>query len=287
MKLTIFLLIGLISIVSGPTLASPQGEYPASVSELTIVSHGKRMPGIAYLASGQGPHPTVLLLHGYPGNEKNLDVAQALRRLGWNVVFFHYRGAWGSEGEFSYRGAEQDVQVALQYMSDAKNAQRLRIDPLRISIVGHSMGGHMALAGIFDNPSVRCAVAYDGANMGANGRGLGADEASKKLWRDYGDSLFMLNGWSGAKAQDEIAQYGTELDLVTRVEKINGRPILLIPADTNVIPMDVHIQPLVAAIEASKDNQLSVILINDDHSFSSSRQTLIETTAKFLHASCK
>lgn len=287
MKLTKFLFVGLISIVSAPILAKSQGEYPASVSELKIVSHTKRMPGIAYLAAGQGPHPTVLLLHGYPGNEKNLDVAQALRRLGWNVVFFHYRGAWGSEGEFSYRNAEQDVQVVLQYMSDAKNAQRLRIDPLRISIVGHSMGGHMALAGIVDNPSVKCAVAYDGANMGANGRGLGADEASKKMWKDYGDSLFMLNGWSGTKAQDEIAQYGAELDLVKRVKKINGRPILLIPADTDVIPMDIHIQPLVAAIEASKDSQLSVVLINDDHSFSSSRQTLIETTAKFLKASCQ
>ncbi|MFT5136946.1 MAG: pimeloyl-ACP methyl ester carboxylesterase [Arenicella sp.] len=287
LKLTKFLFVGLISIVSAPILAKSQGEYPASVSELKIVSHTKRMPGIAYLAAGQGPHPTVLLLHGYPGNEKNLDVAQALRRLGWNVVFFHYRGAWGSEGEFSYRNAEQDVQVVLQYMSDAKNAQRLRIDPLRISIVGHSMGGHMALAGIVDNPSVKCAVAYDGANMGANGRGLGADEASKKMWKDYGDSLFMLNGWSGTKAQDEIAQYGAELDLVKRVKKINGRPILLIPADTDVIPMDIHIQPLVAAIEASKDSQLSVVLINDDHSFSSSRQTLIETTAKFLKASCQ
>jgi pimeloyl-ACP methyl ester carboxylesterase len=287
MKLTTFLFVGLISFVSAPILAKSQGEYPASVSELTIVSHTKRMPGIAYLGAGQGPHPTVLLLHGYPGNEKNLDVAQALRRLGWNVVFFHYRGAWGSEGEFSYRNAEQDVQVVLKYMSDAKNAQRLRIDPLRISIVGHSMGGHMALAGIIDNPSVKCAVAYDGANMGANGRGLGADEASKKMWKDYGDSLFMLNGWSGTKAQDEIAQYGAELDLVKRVKKINGRPILLIPADTDVIPMDIHIQPLVAAIEASKDSQLSVVLINDDHSFSSSRQTLIETTAKFLKASCQ
>ena len=39
----------------------------------------------------------VLLLHGFPGNEKNLDLAQDLRADGFNVLFFHYRGAWGSE----------------------------------------------------------------------------------------------------------------------------------------------------------------------------------------------
>jgi len=38
----------------------------------------------------------VVLLHGYPGNERNLDLAQARRRDGWDIVFFHYRGAWGS-----------------------------------------------------------------------------------------------------------------------------------------------------------------------------------------------
>lgn len=64
------------------------------------------MSGLIYIASGAGPHPTVILLHGYPGNEKNLDLAQSLRREGWNVLFFHYRGAWGSEGEFSLTGAE-------------------------------------------------------------------------------------------------------------------------------------------------------------------------------------
>ena len=287
MRITTFLLMALFGLTSSGAFAKSQGLYPASVSELTILSHTKRMPGIAYLAAGQGPHPTVLLLHGYPGNEKNLDVAQALRRLGWNVIFFHYRGAWGSEGEFSYRGAEQDVQAVLEYMSDADNSKKLRIDPNKISIVGHSMGGHMAVAGILDNPDVKCAVSYDGANIGANGKGLGADEASRKLWKEYGDSLFMLNGWSGTKAEEEIARYGAELDLVKRANKINGRPLLFIPADTDVIPMEIHIEPLIEAIEKTKDSQLSVTLINDDHSFSSSRQTLIETTARFLNKSCK
>ncbi|MFT5312214.1 MAG: pimeloyl-ACP methyl ester carboxylesterase [Paraglaciecola sp.] len=258
----------------------------ASITELTIESHGSRMSGLAYLAAGSGRHPTVLLLHGYPGNEKNLDVAQALRRKGWNVVFFHYRGAWGSEGEFSFRNGEQDVQAALNYMRDPANAKTLRIDPGRISIIGHSMGGHMAIAGILDNENVRCAIAYDGANMGAKGKGLFNDPEASAMWSNYSDTLFMLQGWSGAKAMQEINEYGTELDLVTRANKINQRPVLLIAADTDVIPIKLHIKPLLDALATTEDSDVHYLLIDDDHSFSSSRLELIEATEGFLNKRC-
>jgi len=46
-----------------------------------------------YVAAGAGPHPAVVLLHGFPGNEKTLDLAQDVRRAGWNVLYFNYRGA--------------------------------------------------------------------------------------------------------------------------------------------------------------------------------------------------
>jgi pimeloyl-ACP methyl ester carboxylesterase len=56
------------------------------------------MNALFYLAGGPGPHPTIVLLHGFPGNEQNLDLAQSIRRAGWNVLTLHYRGAWGSPG---------------------------------------------------------------------------------------------------------------------------------------------------------------------------------------------
>src|SRR5689334_15673236 len=70
--------------------------YPPGTEELAFLSHGARLNGFFYLAAGRGPHPTAILLHGFPGNERNLDLAQALRRAGMNVLFFSYRGAWGS-----------------------------------------------------------------------------------------------------------------------------------------------------------------------------------------------
>lgn len=49
--------------------------------------HGKLLATL-YTAGGEGPHPTILLLHGIPGSEQNLDLAQAFRpgRLSRNDI---------------------------------------------------------------------------------------------------------------------------------------------------------------------------------------------------------
>ncbi len=271
-------------MLSNDVFAKAQREHPAGITELIIESSGQRMSGIIYTAAGEGVHPTMVLLHGYPGNEKNLDVAQAMRREGWNVIFFHYRGAWGSEGEFSFQNAEADVQAVLHYIMDSNVAKKLAIDTHKISIVGHSMGGHMALAGILDNPNVSCAVSYDGANMG---KGLLSDPAIIKMWSDYSDQLFMLNGWSGKKMLTEVSEHGEALDLVSRVDSINGRPVFIIAANSDVIPLATQITPLVSALKATKNSKISYLLIEDDHSFSSSRLQLISATASFLNTNCR
>ena len=283
-KIIFLCLLNIINL-SNLAYAKKTTEYSASSVELTFNSHGKRMSGFIYQAAGIGPHPTVLLLHGYPGNEKNLDVSQALRKQGFNVVFFHYTGAWGSEGEFSFLNAEEDVQTVLNYMNI--NAADLRIDKRLISIVGHSMGGHMAIAGILDNPSVKCAIAYDGANLGVNDVGMFDDPETTIPWKEYSNSLFMLNGWSGKKAEDELKKYSKDLNLVRRVNSLKGRPVLLIPASTDVIPMKSHIKPLFKALKQTNNSKISYKLIDDDHSFNSSRDELIQTSIKFLHSNCK
>jgi dienelactone hydrolase len=171
-------------------------------------------------------------------------------------------------------------------VQNTDNAKRLKVDPQKVSLVGHSMGGHMAIAGILDNQSVRCAVAHDGANMGANGKGLFSDEQSIKLWSDYSDTLFMLNGWSGDKAVAEISQHGADLDLVMRASNLNGRPVILIAADTDVIPIDLHIKPLHKAL-GEHSSKVAYELIDDDHSFSNSRDKLISSSLKFLDDNCR
>jgi pimeloyl-ACP methyl ester carboxylesterase len=78
-----------------------------------LPSHGSMLNALMYEAAGVGPHGTVVLLHGFPGNEKDLDLAQAVRRDGWNVLYFDYRGSWGSPGAFSFQHSVEDAQSAV------------------------------------------------------------------------------------------------------------------------------------------------------------------------------
>jgi dipeptidyl aminopeptidase/acylaminoacyl peptidase len=92
---------------------APDKANPARFETFQLPSHGALLNAIVYVAAGPSSHPTVVLLHGFPGNEKNLDLAQSLRRAGWNVLFFNYRGSWGSPGEFSFTHCLEDAQTAI------------------------------------------------------------------------------------------------------------------------------------------------------------------------------
>ena len=152
---------------AAPTAAAPalDAEYPPALVEMSFKVEGDRLNGIVYLANDPGPHPAVVLLHGFPGNERNLDLAQDLRREGFNVLFFHYRGAWGSEGEYSLPHVIEDAGAAATYLRE--NADKLRTDPARILLVGHSMGGFAALQAAARDPAIKCAAGLAPAEMGA------------------------------------------------------------------------------------------------------------------------
>ena len=71
--------------VNGASLYAPAVYGPAGRILCTV-----------YTAEGNGPHPVLIFTHGYPGHEKNLDLAQSLRRTGFSSVIFFYRGCWGT-----------------------------------------------------------------------------------------------------------------------------------------------------------------------------------------------
>jgi pimeloyl-ACP methyl ester carboxylesterase len=214
-------------------IADPPADvaHPAAITAFVLPSHGSGMIAVMYTASGAGPHPTLLLLHGFPGNEQNLDLAQAARRAGWNVLTFHYRGSWGSEGDFSFLNAAEDTHAALPFLRDPANVARFHIDTHRIAVAGHSMGGYMAADAAADDPRVAGLFLIDPWDIGADARQLGTPEG-RKAWHDEapGD-LPPLTGTSEEKLAAEMQANADRLDLTRRTVAFGRRPLDIIGAE--------------------------------------------------------
>jgi len=141
-------LIAVVALSACPTqaatvaLTDPPRDpaHPARSEVLHIASAGLEINALAYVASGQGAHPTLVICHGWPGNEKNLDLAQAVRRAGWNAITFNYRGSWGSPGEFHFSQVPEDAAAVVAWLRRPEVAAKLGVDPRRIVLAGHWMG---------------------------------------------------------------------------------------------------------------------------------------------------
>ncbi len=147
--------------------------------------------GLAYIPAGAGPHPTLVLMHGLPGNEKNLDLAQAVRRACWIVVTFNYRGSWGSPGRFSFQGNLEDALAVLAYVRDPAEAARLQVDPHRLVLAGHSMGGWVTALTATRDPGLLGVALISAADMADAGRQ--PHEALLKLAADNRETLAGVN----------------------------------------------------------------------------------------------
>lgn len=255
--------------------------YPPTNVELSFNSGGAQLPAYLMIANGRGPHPTVLLLHGFPGNEKNLDIAQALRRAGFNVMFFNYRGAWGAQGEFRIANLSRDAANAVQFLRS--RASEYRIDQLQLSLLGHSMGGFAALRTVARDSRLDCVVGLAAANVGAIASRSDKEQAD---FAAYADGLFMLNGYSGRTALRELRQNAREFDLLNDVGGMGGKSVLLITGtEDTAVPVTVQRQ-LAEAYAADPRINLTAIEIPGDHAFSGQRIALQRLVMQWLVRNC-
>ncbi len=206
-------------------------EHPARMQVVAILSHGSTMNGVLYRAAGAGPNPTLLLMHGFPGNEQNLDVAQAVRRAGWNVLTFHYRGAWGSEGAFSFSHAIEDADAAIAFLRDPANATKYGIDITRIAVAGHSMGGFMAAhAGANDKTLIGVAM-ISAWNIGAKAALAKSDSDRAKLAASMAGDLDGLAGCTAASLTADALSHQAEWNFIDYAGALATHPLLLISSN--------------------------------------------------------
>jgi pimeloyl-ACP methyl ester carboxylesterase len=286
------ILITILAAVSGAYAASParpkavtadsarNSKHPASNTALLIPSAGMGMNTVLMQASGNGPKPTLILLHGLPGNEQNLDLAQAIRRAGWNVLTMHYRGSWGSPGNFSIAGAIQDAEAAMAFLQQPGNAAKYNIDIRRLFIGGHSMGGLAAAMYAARHSDHAGLVLVDAWNAGLDGKELNAHpEAFQQAVASFDDLGNSLTGTDATHLVQEIQARANEWDLTQYAAALAERPALVVGA---AYGNGAANKQLADAIRAQRKGKINSRIIDSDHAFADHRIALSATVVNWL-----
>lgn len=258
-------------------------EFPASMAPIIFRSYDQKLIGSFLIASGEGPHPTVILLHGFPGNELNYDLAHSIRRFGFNVMVFHYRGSWGSEGEFTFKNGINDVASAIGFLKSEYAATNFRVDKEKIILVGHSFGGFAALLNIINYDNIKHVASLAGFNFGYFAQFTEQDAEIKSITLEslaLGTEL--LTNANFNSLYNEFVEHQVEWNLLNLKKKLKNKSILIVGAENDTVsPKEIHHIPLVKTLKDSS-NKVEDHLINSGHSFSSKRIKLNEIVIDWI-----
>jgi uncharacterized protein len=239
--------------------------HPAKMTVLHIPSHGLLINGVVYQPSGAGPHPTLVICHGLPGNEKNLDLAHAVRRAGWNAVTFNYRGSWGSPGSFRFSQNIEDAAAVLAWLRDPATAARLGVDTRRIALAGHSMGGWVTAHTAAHDPNLIGAILISAWDAG---RQSGSRDA---MVARMADDMESLAGTTPQAMVDELQANAKLFLLENAAEGLTQMPLLALTANDGLAP---DTDALVKAIKAKGGQKITTLHVATDHSWSDRRIAL-------------
>ena len=248
--------------------------YPAGSTELFIPSANSQLAGMIYRPNGNKKHPTLILLHGFPGNERNLDLAQVVRSHGWNVIYFNYRGSWGSQGKFSFKNCVEDVSNVVAFCN--KYQDSLKIDTSNIVLFGHSMGGWVCLKALEQLPQIKKGFAlstwniYDDLKNFQSEKQLIEVAKNPNIFTNY----FVLNSTTVdilRPAFKDISYY----KLATNAKSLSDKQIII---------LDEHVRNKEIA-DSIKEMHLSFFnyqVWGTDHGFTNKRVSLMNKLISFL-----
>ena len=282
-KLLLIFLACWMSVASARSLSpifddpAPDPAHPPRMEVIHVPSGGVEFNGVVYVAGGPGPHPTFLFFHGIPGNEKNIDLLQAVRRAGWNAISVNYRGSWGSPGTYSLAGNLEDGKAALAYIRDPANARKLDIDVNNIVIAGHSMGGWVTLHTLAADDGVLGGLTISAADFGPSGRDWQKDRAAIYAFMD--DDKETLAGVTAEKLTDEMLSHKAQFAMQALAPKLVDRRLELLYSDDDFTEDSAN---LAKAIKAKGGKLVHARHVTTDHVWSDHRIALQKLVIAWL-----
>ena len=261
---------------------------PIDPTEITFASNGDKIHGWFYKAKGKEPFPTVILLHGYPGGDGDLfKLGQTLIKEGFNAITFNYSGTWQSEGMYLPETSLKNVETAIDFIKSAQSIKSFGTDTSKISIIGYSYGGGMALLGSLFDRSVQKVISIAGGDLSVVARMIEESPDYRKFHQNYLDECIadpaMSRGLGGKASHEWLLKNRDDYDLKKHADKLAQKDILLLGGwFDQAIKIEDHILPLFRSLQNHKAANLEIYIFKTDHSFKNVREDLISKIISWL-----
>ena len=236
-------------------------------------SEGYKISGQFFTADGEGPFPTVILLHGIPGGEGDLfGLGQQLNMASVNAFTFNYRGTWKSEGVYVPSTSIEDVISAIKYIKSPDMVTKFLIDTTKLSIIGYSYGGGMALLGAALENCITNVVSMAGGDLKVVADFIEKSQEYRLMHRQFLDECMedsnAVRGLGGEASHEWLLENRDKFDLLKYAEALSQKRVLLLGGWKDfAIPVEDHILPLFRAIQKFSPEHLQIKIYDCDHSF--------------------
>ena len=253
--------------------------------KVDLYSNGNKLNADFYNASGGDKQPTLILLHGFPGEEGDLfGLGKKLSSSGINVLVFNFQGTWSSEGVFSFETSMEDIGNAIKFLNKKDNIEKYNIDTTNIIVAGHSFGGAMALTEAIYNPEIKRIISIAGADESVFGRKMLTDDSFRTMFNQILKESESPEGPINFKSDHEKWLSNLDkFDQVKHAESLVDRDILFIGGwqDDDIV-LEEHILPLYRKLQELKSDKIQICVFDSDHGFGNVREELAETIYNWI-----
>ena len=232
------------------------------LENVEFASGGNTLLGRLYRPEGRARRPAVAICHGYPGDTKNMDLAEELALNGIVTLVFYYQGAWGSGGKYSLTKLEVGARDAVAYLRSLPY-----VDPKRVGLVSHSMGALPLTKTMSLDPTIKTGVLMSPA---ADSSAL-ADKAEATAKRLASMAEGKLVGATVESLMKDLMEVPRTTNPIALVSKIAAPLMVVVGSMDNVTPPEACRRLYDAAREPKK----WVLIEGADHGFSEHRIPLI------------
>jgi uncharacterized protein len=255
--------------------------------KIELNSKGSKLDAAFYAADNDAPAPTVILLHGFPGNQTSpLGLAEKLNHAGMNVLVFNYQGSYNSEGNFSFDNCIDNVGAAIDFVKAPENITGYKIDTSKIVICGYSFGGAIALESAIHNQKIRHIISIAGDDHSVAIKKTAADPEYLKGYKQFVSKSFDPGGSFRGNIDSVLHSNIVNVDrydLVKNAPILKGKNIMLIVGwQDNMSLMEVNALPLYRKLLQLKAEHVAIKGFETDHSFKNVSDDLANTIIHWI-----